>query len=129
MKQQYTAAVLELLESGHDPEAVIAGLKASLEKHSHEKLLPAILQSVKRVLDSSSSTNEPVVVVASEGEYKKQKTAIAKTFESLGTNEEPQVEIDSTLIGGYLSVYKNRIIDKSYKSKLVSLYRNISRIN
>ena len=122
MKNHYITAVLELLKEGKDGKTVLRGLSTVLEAKHHEKLLPSILKGVVKELESSTEPGVAVVIMA---EAKAKKTQIEEALKSIEAPSKHEVVIDDTIIGGVIATYNNRLIDNSYKSKLVSLYRNI----
>ena len=126
MKDNYITAVLEELRSGTNPEKVLTGLQNTLKKKGHEKLYGVILRGVARVLEAGSA-EDVMVTVASDTDYKKHKDAIAQALKELDADAEPAVQVDKTIVGGFLAEANNKRIDQSYKSKLVTLYRNLTK--
>jgi len=127
MKDQYTQAVLEVLHSGGEPKKVLQGLKETLAKRGHGKLEGAVLRSVYRKLQSQKSSKEAVVIVAKDEHLQKQKQAIQNALKSLSSSADYDVDIDESIIGGVIVRTKNQIVDASYKTKLVNLYRSITK--
>lgn len=121
MKNHYIQALLATLDNGTSPETAIKGLRASLKAHHHEGLLPAVLSGALKVLESSNRSDEATVVVASEAFAK---DVIAETLKAIDAPKDARVVIDSNIIGGVIAKYKNMVVDRSYKSKLVELYRS-----
>ncbi len=126
MKDNYIAAVLQKIEAGDDIGTVITGLKSALDKKGHQNLYAQILRGVNRVLEANSAT-DTVVTVKSSDSYEKQSAAIKAALETLGSTSEPAVVIDETIVGGFVAEANNRRIDQSYKSKLIALYRNLTK--
>jgi len=125
MKKHYIQAVLESLRAGQDASKVLAGLVRTLEIRSHTRLLVSILRGVEKQLSSSRGDSKPLVIVAKETDLKAAEVEIKAILKSLNAPQEHLVQIDDTIIGGVIATYNNKILDHSYKSKLVSLYRNI----
>jgi len=126
MKDSYITAVLEELKAGHDPSKVLAGLKNTLAKKGHDRLYAAILRGVARVLEAGSAESV-VVTTVSEADYKAHKDAITAALKTLDADTEPKVQIDETIVGGFVAEANNKRIDASYKSKLVTLYRSLTK--
>ncbi len=126
MKDTYITAVLEMIAEGAMPDVVLAGLQQSLKKHGHERLYASVLRGVSRVL-SAGSADAVSVTVAQSSDVEKHQTAIKATLTELGVTTEPVVTIDESLIGGYVAEANNQRVDASYKSKLVSVYRNVTK--
>ena len=128
MKNYYVKTMSALFKDPKSQEQydeLLKKLKVTLKKHGHFKLLPAILHEVMKSL-SSISANKPILVVStdSKGELDRQKTAL-KQLDL--TTEDVQVKVDSTIIGGFILKKDGRLFDYSYKSQLVTLYRQIVR--
>lgn len=127
MKAHYAQAFLASLENGMAVDTALAGLKLSLEKKNHTKLLGSVLLEVVRVLEAAPQSNQAVVVVAAAGDITALKTRIAEALEALGVTKETDVQevVDETLIGGFVATYNHKEHDASYKKSLKSLYESI----
>lgn len=125
MKEHYITAVLKQLASGMSAEDTIEGLKKTLNRRGHDRLLPVILRGVVRVLESDN-TDVVIAKVASESAVKTYAKTIKASLEQLNASSEPKIEIDKTLIGGYIAEANYKRLDASYKSKLVTLYRSLT---
>ena len=126
MKETYITAVLELFEKGQESSQVLEGLKQTLKKRGHERLYASVLRGVERVLEAGG-TETSRVIVASSAAYEKQKAAIEAALQSLGADGAPEVIVDETIVGGFIAEANDTQLDKSYKTKLVSLYRNLTK--
>ncbi len=126
MKENYITAVLEELQAGKDTAEVLKGLQQTLESKGHNRLYGAILRGVLRVLEARG-TSVATVTVVNEASYEKQKDAITAALNELGVVGNPEVITDATIIGGFIAEGENKRLDKSYKSRLVSLYRNLTK--
>jgi F0F1-type ATP synthase delta subunit len=128
MKKHYISAVLELLQSGKEVDSVLSDLLSALKRKGHEKLYVQVLTGVLRSLCESQSSVTSRVVVAKESDYKTLKEAINEALISIGgETKDAQVSIDETLIGGFITSHKGKLINRSYKERLVSLYRSITK--
>lgn len=126
MKEHYIKAVLEMVHEGRDPAEVLQKLREVLDRRGHSRLYHAVLRGVARVLEARG-TKDATVVVASEAGYQKYQTVIEQALSEFGAKQSPEVIVDDTIIGGYIVEAEHKQLDKSYKTKLVSLYRNITR--
>lgn len=126
MKEHYIKAVLEIVHEGKDPAVVLAELQKVLARRGHSRLYASILHGVARVLEARG-TKGATVVVSDEATYQKFKDAIEATLRDFGAKQSPEVIVDETIVGGYIVEAENQQLDKSYKSKLVSLYRNLTK--
>ena len=119
----YIDALISLLEEGRDFEDVIKNLKVVLEKKGHQKLYRSILEGLSRRLGTIHA-QQATVHVAREKDIKTLKEQLNAHLQALETDSF-DTEIDPTLIGGYVIEHNNKIIDNSYKSRLVALYRSL----
>ena len=126
MRENYITAILEALLAGKDPEATLQGLKKVLKEKGHTQLYPSVLRGVARILESRG-THDARIVVKDTAAYEQQKSAIDAALAQLGAQDEPEVHIDETIIGGFIAEAEGKQLDKSYKTKLVSLYRNLTK--
>jgi F0F1-type ATP synthase delta subunit len=126
MKENYIKATLDLINSGQTPESVIDGLKKSLKKHGHDRLLRSVLLGVSRVL-RAKRPNEVVVITASTADFDSCQKTIKDELSKLNiTDQTITNQIDKTLIGGYIIEGNNQRLNNSYKHKLVKLYRTLT---
>ena len=128
MKKHYTAAVFQLFLQGRDTTFVLSNLKKVLVAKGHQSLLTDVLRLVQEKLERTEFTQSPHVVVAKELDKSLLAPAIAKALEKLNAHTQEVVyQVDSTLIGGYVATYDGKSIDASFKKKLVTLYRHITK--
>ena len=123
MKTDYTIAVLQLIKEGKDPEAVIAGLTATLTSRGHERLLVPVLRVAREVAKESVSAT---VTVASESDRARYQAAIEAALATLGAADATTV-VDETITGGFIAEHNHTRIDASFKSKLIDLYRSLTK--
>lgn len=126
MKKNYITAVLEMLHDGQEPSTVLEGLKRTLKQKGHERLYASVLRGVERVLEAHGAETSRVVVASNQA-YEKQKTAILSALQSLSSVNTHKVVVDETIIGGFIAEANDKQMDASYKTKLVSLYRNLTK--
>lgn len=126
MRDNYITAVLDELRAGKDPDAILQGLKKVLKEKGHTQLYPSVLRGVMRVLESHGTTDARVVTKDATA-YEKQQAAITAALAELGAVGTPEVHFDETIIGGFIAEASGKQLDKSYKTKLVSLYRNLTK--
>ncbi len=69
-----------------------------------------------------------LITVAKESDTQTYQTAIQEALQELKAERNTvRTVVDATLIGGFTAEYNNTRIDRSYKEKLVSLYRAITK--
>jgi F0F1-type ATP synthase delta subunit len=129
MKKHYIKAVVALLLEGKDVDVVLKDLKAALARKGHQKLHADILKGVTAELALQGDAKTSAVVVAKENDLKTEMNAINEALASLGGdgNGDMRVSVDATLIGGFIASHNGKLINRSHKEHLVSLYRRITK--
>ena len=125
MKQAYITAIVDTLLTSKDVETVLKNAMALLSKKGHTRLWPAVLRGVVREFEKRSVEAVPQVMMAKESA--EQSEALKQALATLGATAAPKTVVDSTLIGGFLVQYQDRMIDASYKRALTDLYRKITK--
>ena len=127
MKKHYIKAVVDVLIKNPDVDAVLENLKRVLASKGHSQLYPTILMGVLNALNINEKETNARIIVAKEVDREKLSKAIVKSLHDLGTDgSNTTIETDPTLIGGYVTLFKGKSVDASYKAKLVKLYRSIT---
>jgi len=124
LKNDYIEATSALLSEGKDFDGVIKSLKEVLDKKGHQKLYKPILNGLQIKIENSLETNVAQVSVARQKDLEILKERISKSLIEL-ESDEYDANVDLSLIGGYVIEHNNKIIDNSYKSRLVTLYRSL----
>lgn len=128
MKASYTTAVLELLAAGKEVPAVLSGLKRAMQAHGHEKLYAPVLRNVVRIVAAEPVAGATVTIARAEDRERYQKE-IEAALAALPVTTQPTAShtvIDDTLIGGFTVTNGTHLLDASFKSKLLNLYRRIT---
>lgn len=125
MTENYTQAIVELLESGQSLDTVLANVKKVMERRGHSALYGATLKSVVKQLEVRAQQKQALVTVASA---KDENSAVVKnTLAKLGADGASVTTIvDPTIIGGAIVSFNNAHIDQSYKTALKNLYQSIT---
>ncbi len=98
---------------------------AYMKRYGHLSLLPQIVKILERTpVDSDAS----VVTFAKESDAKKFAPAIAEAFKAIGTDAKgSRTVIDPRLVGGYRVHSASKIVDRSFRTALVTIYHNAVR--
>lgn len=127
MPVEYAHALYSSLASASSKEEALERvdeLIAVLERNGKRKALPSILRELER-LHAQSHAQKPTLVVANEAS-----TATAKV--ELGTHIAKDVHaditVDDNLVGGWRYSDNDTLIDASYKTALLNLYRKVTAI-
>lgn len=113
----YSKLLIEELRAGVEVHSAVVKLKKLLQRRRHESLLRPVLAKAEQTLREAPDHSTPTIIVAGEKDAKKYADAIGK-------RPEPKVEIDPTIIGGYITLKDLTITDNSHKSKLLKWYRS-----
>lgn len=126
MKQAYITALTEALLNTKDVDGALESTQALLIKKGHVRLWPAVLKGVVRALEKFEREDTPRIIVAKESA--KNSDALQKALATLAvTNKNEKMEVDSSLIGGFVVQYKDKMVDASYKRALIDLYRKVTK--
>lgn len=132
MKDHYIAALKQIIASDEtlDLEVLLRDLKQVLTERGHARLLPAILRGL--VTQLPKQANAIVVTLASNTDLKAHAEEIAATVKEI-TGADAKIDTthvsaihDDSLIGGYTVSVADTLIDRSYKTTLLQLYRTIT---
>lgn len=110
----YSYALKNSLKQNENSKEVVINFLAVLEKRGSLKLIPRILKSLEKVLEKQFK-NKTKLVLAKNNQAKPNNINLA---------ENVLTEIDNSLIGGYKIEGDGYLIDESYKTKLLKIYRN-----
>ena len=127
MKELYIDAVLQMIKEGKEFSGIIDGLQKIMQQKGHTSLLAPVLRGVLRVLQTEKTTGT-VIYIAKEADREKLAARITTTLAAINAeNDEPTFVVDETLIGGVLAKRNNVVIDRSYKTALINLYRSVTK--
>ena len=118
------AKLLEIVaETGDKQEADVAVSKliAHLKSAGRLKMLPQIARELRKVAARRKAL-EPVVEAASEREGTDALTLAAKS----GINAK-KVRVNRSLIAGWRAREAGKLVDRSAKSALIEIYKNVTR--
>lgn len=127
MKQAYVTALTEALMTNSDTEMVLNNVQRVLIKKGHGRLWPAVLRGALRGIKRMNRANVPHVTVATKADEKITKIQAALVAVGSSASDTYEVSVDSTLIGGLVVRYRDKMYDASYKRALVDLYRKVTK--
>lgn len=122
----YSSALLDLLLNGSKQADVFDSLKTLLKNKGHEKLYARILRDTQKRIEKQSEQAHIHVIVSREKDLKNLEDSILKTIATLGGGTEFLTGEDPTLIGGFKVIGYGKVIDQSFKKKLLSVYRSLT---
>ena len=122
LEEVYARALDSSIRGGIKAEDVLPRLVTILKRRGHIKLLPKIARNLERLLEQHTRTKTANVRVAKKTHEEKYKKEIDNARRELGLEKATTV-LDETLIGGYVVEGGSKMIDASYKTALLKLYR------
>ncbi len=115
--------LLSMLEDGRTGEQVTKDFMKFVTSHKMENRLPDILRHLERLVEMKSR-NEQVRIRTPFEISKNTVSGITEKMNASGKDVE--VEIDETLIGGFIATYKGLEYDASLKKQLVLLQESLT---
>ncbi len=124
--RDYIHATYQTLEKGSDTERVMKNLKTYLEKRGLLKLHPRILRGLIEKIRKSERSLIPRVILARVQDEKNYKKEIGEALEKIGGAKEYEIQVDESIIGGFIVKGKNERADASYKRTLLHAYHRLT---
>ncbi len=123
LEKKYAQALDSLTKdkSSEDINIIFSNFISVLKKKGHYAILPKILKSLKNIRQKKELDNIEFIVASKEQEskFRPRFNDFKKYFDE---KEEVKIEIDKTIVGGFIIKSKSIIIDGSYKKALINLY-------
>jgi F0F1-type ATP synthase delta subunit len=123
--RDYTQAVVSLIEDGREVGTVLQNLSKTLKARGHARLYPAILRDVERLLTTRRLRNEVVVTVGRADDAVRYTTDIEHDLAGAGLSTQYHIEVDPRIIGGFRVRSGSVVLDRTFKERLIALYRSI----
>lgn len=124
-KDEYAHALMLALKGVDEKEATKRAERfvALLRRAGHIRLLPKILATYERTTAERARKDGVVVSVAKEADAHTYANDIKKAAAELGASHEAlTIRADETLVGGYSVKTRDKIIDRSFKRALLTIY-------
>lgn len=118
MERAYAQAIFEVAKKGMEPRSIATRVNEILSERGHMALLPKILHALKHEGKRTARQHEVVLHVAKEAHGRSAQKEAGAT--------PTRVEIDPSLIGGWVLTTPDSRIDASFRKQLLDLYRKIT---
>ncbi len=115
----YAKAMYSLSHSGKSANEIVAGTIRSLKNRGAIGLLPKVLSSYKRLVAADRGLAS-VLTVARDADAD-------KAMQDSGAQGGTRVDVDNTIVGGYRLESNSKLVDNSFKTKLLQAYRNATK--
>ena len=127
MKNHYIQATLQMIQSGTDSQLVFDGLQKTMRAKGHMRLYGPVLRGALRILETKKDTLGSIIVVANDADIEKYAETIKQILTSIEADADFSTVIDPTIVGGVIVKNNNTIVDRSYKTTLLNLYRSATK--
>lgn len=127
LAHDYAKALNTSIANGMTVPKALDRLDAILGEKGHQRLRPRILRALLALAEAHEKEMTPVVTVVSKKDAEKLSSQIKAILKEMGTHKEPVIKEDAHIVGGFIVDQGDQKIDKSYKTVLTTLYRNITR--
>lgn len=127
MPVEYAHALSRSLEnatSSSEAEARVDELVTVLKREGKMRALPAVLRELER-LQARKSSQKPTLTVTKESDSRK---ALEELGNHLSKVPEVEVKTDERLVGGWRYTDSDTLVDASYKTALLELYRRVTTL-
>ena len=123
--ENYAKALISAAKTEKDTDALLAHFLDVLKKRGVLGLLPKILTILEHAINRDKS-QKATLVLARDSDKDKILEAVGDDFGKISTlKEDLNIKIDESIIGGYRLETSGDLIDESYKSRLLSIYRAV----
>ncbi len=128
MEKMYAQALWQLVSSGMDAKLAVHAIHDRLEKEGRASLMPRVGHAFARIAEREVRKTDYTLSVAREGDITHAKKEMRALTGELGIDvDNLKTQVDDTLIGGWRLEGNERLVDASYKKKLLDLYTNVTR--
>jgi F0F1-type ATP synthase delta subunit len=122
----YSKATVKLLEEGNSFDSVLNKLTDLLRKQNKEKLLPSILSHMQKDIEAYEKSREIVVRIKDRHDYAQYQDDIRESLRVLGAQDgDEHIAEDETIVGGYSVTAYDKVVDRTYKKKLLTIYQSV----
>ncbi|MCF7815971.1 MAG: F0F1 ATP synthase subunit delta [Candidatus Pacebacteria bacterium] len=124
--RDYRDALFELIARGDDYETTVDSFKKLLRHKKHTKLYPHVMKGLLQKCIKSEKLNTTQVTVGRQSDIETLKPNILQELSLLNLNSEFKTIIDPGVIGGYKVTSYDKVVDRTYKKKLLAVYRSLT---
>lgn len=128
MEKTYAQVLWKLVAGGSTPHAAVQALKAKLQADGRTALLPRVARAFARLAEREAGRSTVVLTVAREKDERHAKSAAKEVLAALDVEKEGlKTQVDDSIIGGWRLEGRGMLVDNSYKSKLLSIYNQVTK--
>ena len=123
--KEYIQAAYEAIQGGAHADTVLENLQESLRRRGLTKVYPRILRGILEKIERGTASEVPKVFIARTHDAERQREAIVSAVSMISSGDKYDVDIDETIIGGFVVTGKGKRIDRSHKSTLLDTYHRL----
>ena len=128
MEKAYAQALWQMVSSGMNETEAVRAMHARLEKDGRASLMPRIARAFERIAERNEKKTAYVLTVARESDVAHAKKEIKAFTGEIGEDSaDLKTQVDASLIGGWRLEGNERLVDASYKQRLLDLYNSVTR--
>ncbi len=128
MEKMYAQALWQLVSSGMDAKSAVHAIHDRLAKEGRASLMPRVAHAFARIAEREARKTDYTLSVARESDLTHAKKEMRALTGELGIDvDDLKTQVDDTLIGGWRLEGNERLVDASYKRKLLDLYSSVTR--
>ena len=127
LEHEYARAIVALQSEGKTDAEIASGLARVLGARGHERLIPRIERALQTLEARNKKKNSRILRISKTADTDIHERAIAEAINALGENAKTfETVIDDRIVGGFILASGTTMVDASYRTALVSLYRTIT---
>lgn len=127
LEHDYARAIVALQEEGKSDAEIASGLSRILTARGHERLVPRIERALVSLEIRNKKKNTRTMRISKVEDAQTFAKDISQAMSSLRAGaEEYETVVDDRIVGGFILTNGTTMIDASYRTALVSLYRAIT---
>jgi F0F1-type ATP synthase delta subunit len=127
LQDEYARAIIALQEEGKNDAEIASGIARVLRARGHERLIPRIARSLQAYELRKSKKDARVLRVSKIEDTTIFAKEIADALSALKEDGRAyETVVDDRIVGGFVLASGTTMVDASYRTALVSLYRTIT---
>lgn len=128
MEKIYAQALWELVSKGMGAKEAVQAIHERLSKEGRAILMPRVGRAFARIAERESRKRDYTLTVAREHDLAHAKKEVKAYTSEMGIEvEDLKTQVDDSLIGGWRLEGNERLVDASYKKRLLDLYNGVTR--
>ena len=124
MEQAYAQALLTTITDGMNPTEAVKSLHALITQEGRMALFPGIARAFSQLASDVNMQDRVEITVSKSEDVVLATSAVQKVLGAIGIDSPTlHTKVDDTIIGGWRAQGSNILVDNSFKSHLLHLFR------